>query len=371
MKIAINLLPYRSYQGIEAYSVNLINALARNFPNDEFILIKSPFSPDIFKFDHGNVSEYVAHIASSRKYLLAIVQQCKIGRIMRDVHADILFCTSPAAPFFLRNKIVTIHDCAYDRFPEFANFASKLYFKAMFYAAKYCSRGVITVSEFSKKELVDLYGFRADRVHAVYSALPELPIADDVLQKGTLKKFNLEKGKYFFYVGNTRPRKNLLGLLEAFTLLKNVDYKLVLSGKIDKRFMDVSAEAIKLHIKDHVVQTDFIDEKEKVALYKNATALAFPSYYEGFGFPVLEAQSLGVPVITSNTSSLPEVGGYGALYIDPKVPQEIADAMVKLSTDETLRNELIQKGTENVKRFSWDEAARQTMAVLHDAAKAE
>ena len=146
MKIAVNLLSYASYQGIEVYSVNLISALAKNFPEDQFVLIKNPFSPKFFNISAPNVSEYIVPVSAPRKHLLALAQQVEVGKAMKKTGADVLFCTSPAAPFFLKNKVVTIHDCAYDRFPEFANLASKLYFKAMFYAAKYFSQGVITVS---------------------------------------------------------------------------------------------------------------------------------------------------------------------------------------------------------------------------------
>lgn len=194
---------------------------------------------------------------------------------------------------------------------------------------------------------------------------------NDVFQAGMLEKFGIEKGKYFFSIGNTRPRKNIGGLLGAFARFSRLqDYKLVLAGKMDTRFMDVSTEATKLGIASHVIQTDFISDEEKVALYKGAVALAFPSYYEGFGFPVLEAQSLGVPVITSNTSSLPEVGGsQGAVYVDPYNVQSIASAMEKMVADGPLHEELIAAGRENVKRFSWDKTAKETMEVLRVAAQ--
>ena len=370
MKIAINLLPYASYQGIEIYTANLITALAKEFPGDKFVLIKSPSSPAFFDIQAPNVSEYMVPISASRKSRLALAQQLSMRRAIKETGADMLFCTSPAAPYFIKNKVVTIHDCAYDRFPEFANLPSKWYFKSMFYAAKYFSRGVITVSAFSKHELVDLYGFSPDRVHAVHSALPELPAVTDELRAAMRAKFGVERERYFFYVGNTRPRKNLLGLLKAFaqSSVRN-EYRLVLAGKIDTRFLDVAREVEGLGLGDRVVQAGFVTDEEKVALYKDAAALAFPSLYEGFGFPVLEAQSLGVPVITSNTSSLPEVGGEGAaLYVDPHDTSAIARAMETVVTDAPLRASLVAAGRENVKRFSWDKAARETMAVLREAA---
>ncbi len=197
----------------------------------------------------------------------------------------------------------------------------------------------------------------------------EVSKSDDEAE--VLSKFGVAPDNYFIYVGATRPRKNIIGMLKAFALFLRNDgqKKMVLAGKIDKRFIDVSKEIVKLGIGKNIVQTDFISNEEKTALYKNSIALIFASYYEGFGFPVLEAQSLGVPVITSKTSSLPEVGGPAAIYVDPYNIAEIAEGIKRIASDRDLRKILIVAGHENIKRFSWKKTAQETMAVLRNSAK--
>ncbi len=146
-----------------------------------------------------------------------------------------------------------------------------------------------------------------------------------------------------------------------------VDWLLVIAGRKDKRFLNLETAIKEAGIESSVILTDFISQEEKVALYKRAVALTFPSYYEGFGLPVLEAQSLGVPVLNSNVSSLPEVGGSGALYVDPRSPEDIAAGMKKMAYDRALREKLIAAGYENVKRFSWDKAAEKLISIFKTA----
>ena len=211
------------------------------------------------------------------------------------------------------------------------------------------------VSNFSKKELVELYKINPDKIEVIYEGVPELPeVREEFIQK-TLAKFKIDR-PYFLYIGNWRPRKNLLGLIEAFKLFreKGGDYLLVIGGRKDKRFLDLEKEILDNQLEGKVVLTDTLSRKETTSLYKKTEALTFPSFYEGFGLTVLEAQSLGVPVLTSNTSSLPEVAGKAALYVNPYNIEEIAKGMERIAFDEDLRKDLIQTGYENIKRFSWE-----------------
>jgi len=259
-----------------------------------------------------------------------------------------------------------IHDCAYDRFKEFENALSKIYFRAMFYGAKYFSKKIVTVSNFSKKELIKLYKIQPNKIAVIYEGVPELPKVDDKSLQDTLNKFNINR-PYFLYIGNWRPRKNLPGLIGAFKLFKEKgsDYLLVIGGRKDKRFLDLEKEIKNNQLEGKVILTDTLSQEEVAALYKGAKALTFPSFYEGFGLPVLEAQSLGIPVLTSNTSALPEVAGDSVLYVNPYEVEEIAKGMEKIALDEKLRENLIQKGYENIKRFSWQKAARQLLNLIH------
>jgi len=364
MKIAVNLLPYVDYQGIETFAINLLVAYAERFPEDDLVLIKHSLSPGFFSVPLPNVSEIIIPVQKRNKGALAFLQQTKLYGILKEIKPDAFFAISPIAPVFYGKTVMTIHDCAYDRFAEFANLASKWYFKIMYYVGKYRAKAVVTDSEYSKKELMDLYGVPAEKIFIVHLATPQLPRVDEDEATALRKKWNLER-PYFLYVGNTRPRKNVDGLLKAFAEFKknHREYVLVLAGKIDTRFLDVAAMTKQLGISDSVIQTGFISDEEKVALYKGAHALAFPSFYEGFGLPVLEANEIGVPVITSHTSSLPEVAGDAAIYIDPRDVHSIVDAMEYISSDPALRNDLIKKGYMNVKRFSWRSAAEE----LHEA----
>ncbi|MBZ1345220.1 MAG: glycosyltransferase family 4 protein, partial [Candidatus Nealsonbacteria bacterium] len=288
--------------------------------------------------------------------------------LLKKYKIDLLFSPSPAAPFFYKNKIVVIHDCAYDRFKEFENLLSKIYFRAMFYGAKYFSRKIITSSNFSKKELVEIYKINPEKIEVIYGGVPEMPEVSDEIVKTTLNKFKIDK-PYFFYVGNWRPRKNLSGLIKAFKLFreKGLDYLLVIGGRKDKRFLDLEKEIKGNRLEGKVILTDTVSREEISSLYQKAKALTFPSFYEGFGLPVLESQSLGIPVLTSNTSSLPEVAGDSVLYVDPYNLEEIARGMEKIVLDEKLREDLIKKGFENIKRFSWEKAAKETLKVLKEA----
>src|SRR4030042_2412620 len=296
----------------------------------------------------------------NQKYKKAFWQQFNIYSFLKKYKIDLLFSPVPSAPFFYKNKVVTIHDCAYDRFPEFDNFLSKLYFRIMYYGAKYFSKKIITVSNFSKKELIELYRINPQKIEVIYEGLPKLPMIEESFVSKTLKKFKIAKS-YFMYIGNTRPRKNIIGLIKAFKLFlkkSGQNYFLVIAGKTDKRFLDLEKEVKKAGLENRTILTGFVTQEEKTALYKKTTALCFPSFYEGFGLPILEAQSLGVPVLTSNVASMPEIAGKGALIFSPYDINDIAQGVEKITFDEKLRQELIQKGFENIKRFSWEKSAQ-------------
>jgi len=161
--------------------------------------------------------------------------------------------------------------------------------------------------------------------------------------------------KYILYLGNNHPRKNIDGIIAAFEILKekyHIPHKLVLAGlKQDGKWEDI-------------VFMSYVDENKKWELLKNAEVFVFPSFYEGFGMPVLEAQKSGVPVVASNISSFPEILGDSALLVSPQKPEEICEAIYKVLSDEYLSKELVRKGYENVKRFSWPKCAEETLKII-------
>ena len=362
MRIAINLIPFSTVQGIEIFSKNIVLSLLKLKENEEFFILGSENMPEIFNFSQAQWIKRELKF----KYSKALYQQTLIYPLLKKYKIDLLFSPSPAAPFFYKNKIVVIHDCAYDRFKEFENTLSKIYFRLIFYGAKYFSKKIVTVSNFSKKELIKLYKIQPNKIAVIYEGVPELPKVDDKSLQDTLNKFNINR-PYFLYIGNWRPRKNLPGLIKAFKLFKEkgFDYLLVIGGRKDKRFLDLEKEIKNNQLEGKVILTDTLSQEEVAALYKGAKALTFPSFYEGFGLPVLEAQSLGIPVLTSNTSALPEVAGDSVLYVNPYKVKEIAKGMEKIALDAKLRKDLIQKGYENIKRFSWQKAAKQLLNLIY------
>jgi len=364
MKVAINLIPFSSWQGTEVFAKNIIIEFLQIAENMEIFILAPENLPDLLTFPNVKILRIKG---LKYKYPKALYQQTFIYFLLKKYKVDLFFSPSPTAPLFYKNKIVVIHDCAYDRFKEFDNIFSKIYFKLMYYGAKYFSKKIITSSNFSKKELTNLYKIKENKIKVIYGATPFLPEIGEEFIEETLNKFKITK-PYFIYVGNWRPRKNLPGLLNAFKLFieKNKNFKLVLAGKKDKRFLDLEKIIKDMNLSNNVIITGFITEEEKSALYKGSTALTFPSFYEGFGLPVLEAQSLGIPVLTSNTSSLPEVAGGSALSVDPYNVKEIAKGMEKIAFDEDLRKDLIQRGYKNIKRFSWSKAAKELLEVFKE-----
>jgi len=364
MRIAINLIPFSSVQGVEVFAGNIISNFIKIKENNDFFVFCSENLPELLNFPQAKTIKIKKLTA---KYSKAFCQQTCFPCLCKKYKIDFLFSPSPNAPIFYKNKIVVIHDCAYDRFPEFDNLLSKIYFKTMYYGAKYFSKKIITISNFSKKELIELYKINPEKIEVIYGGVPELPgVSNDFAQK-TLDKFKINK-PYFLYIGNWRPRKNLPKLIESFKVFiekNSLDFLLVIGGRKDKRFLDLEKEIQKNQLEGRLILTDFLTQEEVAVLYKRAKVLTFPSFYEGFGLPILEAQSLGIPVLTSNTSSLPEVGGEGAFYVDPYNIEEITAGMEKLTEDETLRQDLIQKGYENIKRFSWEKSAQQLLNIIH------
>jgi len=364
MRIGINLIPFSTVQGIEIFSRNLILNLLNLKKDEEFFIFSAENLPQLLDFSQIKTIK-IKYLKI--KHIKAIYQQTLIYSLLKKHKIDLFFSPSPNAPFFYKDKVVVIHDCAYDRFKEFENIFSRTYFRAMFYGAKFFSKKIITVSNFSKKELVKLYKINHNKIEVIYEGVPEMEEVNEKEIKDILSKFKINK-PYFFYVGNWRPRKNLPGLIKAFKLFKEknkLEYLLVIGGRKDKRFLNLEKEIKNHQLEERIILTDTLTQKEVSALYRKAIALTFPSYYEGFGLPVLEAQSLGVPVLTSNTSSLPEIAGKAALYINPYEIKDIAKGIERIAFDEKLRENLIKNGYENIKRFSWRKAAQQLLNIFH------
>ncbi len=285
---------------------------------------------------------------------------------------DVLFVPAHVIPLLppplLPLSVVTIHDVGYRHFPEAHTRGQRIYLDGSTRWSVSAARRVISVSRFTAEDLTRFYGVRAGKVAVVYEGVAncELRIAKpsrDVLRWSGDRAYAL-------YVGTIQPRKNLGRLIEAFArICGRVDWDLVLVGKRGWLSEDLYAAAVLHGVGDRVHFPGYLPDDVVDELMAGARFFAFPSLFEGFGLPVLEAQQKGIPVMTSYNSSLPEIAGDAALLVDPTDIDAIADAMLRLSQDEALRQQLIAAGHENVKRFSWEKAAQETLAVLEKAAK--
>lgn len=223
-----------------------------------------------------------------------------------------------------------------------------------------------TISTNTKKEIQKLFKIPDSKIDVVYAGVDNpLTITNDDTDK-TLKKLKIKK-RFILFVGTIEPRKNVKNLIKAYSLLPpriKKEYQLVLVGKKGWRADEIYDEAKKL--KDRVKFLGYLKEKELAALYKKTTLFIYPSFYEGFGLPILEAMSYGSPVITSNATSMPEVAGDAAIMINPWRIKEITQAMEKIINNQNLREELIQKGYKQTNRFSWRKCAKKVLSSINN-----
>lgn len=264
------------------------------------------------------------------------------------------------APF-----VVTIHDLSYFYYPK--EFLKKDLYQLKNWT-KYSvekSAKVIAVSKTTKKDLMKWYQIPDEKIEVIYNGFKKT--SGNCLPHEALAKWGKLKIKnYLLYVGTIQPRKNLNALIEAFNLFQknHPDFKLVIAGKKGWLYEEIFNLVEKLGLKEKVIFTGYVPDDELAALYKNAFCLIMPSLYEGFGLPILEAMAYSCPVISSFNSSLPEVGGEAALYFDPKNPQDLLDKINELFDNKKIKEELIEKGKNRVKSFSWEKCAQETLEVI-------
>lgn len=355
--------------GTEVYSLHVIQEMLRIGQDHTFRLYTNGAPPEgLFDKPEQRAAE-VRSIPFRRLWTHVRLSAEMLG------HApDVLFVPAHVLPLIHpRASAVTVHDLGYLSHPEAHAPAGRRYLD---WSTRWNARraaAVLADSQATKTDLVRAYGAREDSIHVVYLGRDEaLKQVTDPLRLGSVRaKYHLAQ-RYLLYVGTLQPRKNLERVVQAFARIcgrpELADVQLVLAGKkgwlYDSLFEQVKREGMD----SRVIFPGYIPDADLPALLSAATAFVFASLYEGFGIPVLEAGGCGVPVITSNTSSLPEVAGDAALLVDPYDVDAIADAMHRLATDPELAAELRRRGHENVKRFSWDKCARETLAVLESVA---
>ena len=288
---------------------------------------------------------------------------------------NVLFVPSHLLPLVLPHHrlppaVVTIHDLGYYHFPAAHPWQQRLYVDWGTRWSAWAATRVLAISHATATDLQGIIKTPAEKIAVVHEGASNLPIPNAAAMAAVGARYALPAA-YMLYVGTLQPRKNLARLITAYEQLcarGDAEFDLVLAGNAGWLSEAIVAQARQSPHAARIHLLGYVPDVDLAALLAGARAFLYPSLYEGFGLPILEAQSLGVAVMSGKGSSLPEVAGDAALYVDPTDIEAIAQAMLRLSQDETLRQELIAAGQRNVQRFSWEKAAAETLAVLETAA---
>lgn len=353
--------------GVAEYLVNLIKNLENIDEQNEYYILTTPHNRYMFKLRNKNFHEIIVNIYDfSRIYLRVnyyVWQLLQFKKIVKRLNIDIIHFPCPwFIPKTLRS-VTTVHDMTEFNTLKYGRLNNHIK-KEMIKSSLRNSSEIIAVSESTKN---DIRKFIPINVHMIYNGVSE--INNEPLNSETiLKKYNIVSKKYFVFIGTLQKHKNIKNIIEAFNIFSsyNKEFTLVLIGKKDNAVNEINKKISESGLTNSVRLLGYLPEKEKNIFLSRAFCLLYPSLYEGFGFPILDAQLRGVPVITSNISSMPEISGDGAVLVNPTDSTNIADAMSLLVQNKSLVPDLITKGYENVKRFSWTKCAEQTLAVYQN-----
>lgn len=370
--------------GVEEYCYQLIKHLAMLEESREhrfFLYVPSFLKGGENPFDFLLPDNFEVH---ELNWPLPMWTQARLTPHLLFNKPDVLFIPVHILPFVHpRNSVVTIHGLEYEYYPKMYPWRHLQYLR---FSTKYAvrhARKVIAVSENTKNDLVKFYGAGTRKIEIVHHGVnfnhnslhPSLykrEGAPPLFQRGGWGALNFP---YLLFIGRIELKKNILGILEAYKILKEkykIPHQLVLAGAPGFGYDEIRSalteniSLLSLPRADfrQIWELGYVSEEEKWRLLRGADVFLFPTFYEGFGMPILEAQSAGAPVVASDNLSTSEVAGDSAMLVDPQNPQTIADAVYKIIDDKVMRDRLIESGCKNVKRFSWEKCAKETFDIL-------
>jgi len=376
MRIGIDARLYRSsIAGIGRYSQNLIKNLLEIDSDNQYILFMTPEDEEEFrnlKLEIRN-SNFVTKIVDIPHY--SLVEQTKFPKIIEQEKIDLMHFLNFNYPVSYKGKfIVTIHDLTLFFYPGRSkkSLIYKIGYKYIMGRACKNAAEIIAVSEATKKDIMRVFKTPSKKIKVVYEA------ADDkIFTKPSPEVIDSLKKRYaigdkpvVLYVGQWRPHKNLLGLINAFNIVKEkTPVKLAIIGKVDPAYLEVISAIDKAVTLGDIIMPGFVTEEELSCWYKIASVFVFPSFYEGFGLPGLEAMMAGTPVISSDRTSLPEIYKDGAIYFNPFKIKDMADKIKEVIIDERLRLELVEKANMIVTQYSWRKTAQETLEIYKNSLK--
>jgi len=362
LKIAVNtrLLISNRIEGIGRFSVETLSRMARAHPEHEFCFIFDRPYDKAFVFS-DNVYPYVIPPQARHPFLFLMWFELSVPLLFRRIKPDLF--VSPDGYLSLNTRVpsvVVMHDLNFEHFPKDLPWLISRYYRSMFPRFARKAKRIATVSEYSKQDIAERYSISHEKIDVVYNGVSSHfhPLSE--AEKETVRRSFSSNKPYFLFVGALNPRKNLKNLFLAFDKFKETDdleIKLIVAGARMWWNDDMRFTYENMHHRHDVIFTGRVTDAELVRLVGSALSLTYVSGFEGFGIPILEAFQCKTPVITSNVTSMPEVAGDAALLVDPFSVEEISEAMVRMAREPELRRQLIEKGTEQCTKFSWDRSA--------------
>ncbi len=360
----------RLMAGAGVYTDNLIRALARVDDENEYVIFaKTDSFGDLAR---ERPSFRVVRAGGKSRAMRLVWEQLVLPAQLRAQHIDVLHSPHHTTPMVVAgcSRVVTFHDLTFFVLPKRYPRRRLIYFRSVSWAAAKAASMLICPSQAVHDDIVRILHTPPEKVRTIAeAAAPAFRIIEDKTVLDRLRYDHLLPERYVLSVGSLEPGKNRTTLLNAFADLRRrgVEQKLVVTGQRAWKYGEDFRLAEELGLKGQVVFTGYVAPEEMPALYNAADLFVFPSLYEGFGLPVLEAMACGVPVVTSNVSSIPEVAGDAALLVDPRDANALASAMEHALKDADVHSTLRQRGLERAATFSWEKAARETIAVYEEA----
>ncbi|MFZ4648895.1 MAG: glycosyltransferase family 4 protein [Patescibacteria group bacterium] len=377
MKIGVDIraLMDERYSGVSAYAEQLLKEILHQDDKNEYYLFYNSFRDLTARFSSWE-SERVKLVGTHfpNKVFNYCLQKILKRPFLDQIVGGVDIFWSPHFNFSNFSKdvknVLTVHDLSFLRTPEFFSWRKNCWHRLLGVERMIKKADVIVaISENTKLDLLNISRVPAEKIKVIYSGF-------DLSKKNISESAGLDfankhgiKKNYLLFVGNIEPRKNLDGLIKAYEILRennlDINSQLVLAGAPGWRNKHIYKAAKKSKFSDSIVFTGYINESEKIYLYHNAKVFVFPSFYEGFGFPPLEAMSYNLPVVASNTSSVPEVVGDSALLVNPAFPNEIAQALETILKNEELWKKYQDAGRERISIFSWEKTAREYLQLFN------
>lgn len=362
MKIAVNtrLLLKNRLEGIGWFTYETLKRITRQHPEVEFLFIFDRKFDKDFIFSE-NITPIVIGPQARHPVLFYLWFEYAVKKVL-DKHKPDLFL-SPDGYLSLRSTIPSLavfHDLNFEHYPKDLPWLVRKYYKYFFPRFAKKATRIVTVSHFSANDISALYNISHEKIDVVYNGTNEVfkPLSEQKIEE-TRRTFS-NREPYFLFVGALHPRKNLVNLFKAFDEFRkktDTKTKLLIVGQKMWWTDEIRKTYQAMHFGDEVVFVGRLELNELKNVYGAALSLTFVSYFEGFGIPIIEAFGAGIPVITSNVTSLPEVAGDAAMLVDPFSVDSISDAMILIQNDENLRKSLIEKGLKRKQEFTWQKSA--------------